>query len=51
MMVLIFSVLLLAVILAWIGYRKSAQYIFAAIFVVAIIWFNHHMTSQLTIEL
>ncbi len=51
MMALIFLLLLLSVILAWAGVRKPALACFVITFVLAVIWFLHHVTSSLAIQL
>jgi uncharacterized membrane protein len=51
MMALIFAVLLAAVLLAWKGARKPAIYTFAATLILSVVWFLHHVTSHLNIDL
>ncbi len=51
MLIAIFSILLIAVLTAWAGYRKPAIYLFSITFLTAIVWFHHHLTSTLTIQL
>lgn len=51
MLILIFLALLIAVIIAWAGFRQPAIYLFSFTFIAAIIWFHHHLTSALTIQL
>ncbi|VVC75635.1 hypothetical protein AQUSIP_09250 [Aquicella siphonis] len=51
MMVLLFLILLAAVITAWTGYRQAALNLFTVNMVLAVVWFLHHVSSQLTIQL
>lgn len=51
MMALIFLILLISVILAWVGLRKAAIYCFAISMILAILWFIHHVTSSLGLQL
>jgi hypothetical protein len=51
MMAVIFFILLLAVLLAWIGRRQISIYIFILSMGLSIIWFLHHITSHLALQL
>lgn len=51
MIALIFILLLVAVLLAWRGYRKASIYCFAITLILAIFDFLHHITDPLTIQL
>ena len=51
MMALLFFILLLATLLAWYGHRSYAQYTYIISLVLSVIWFLHHMTDQLAIQL
>lgn len=51
MIAIIFLGLLLAVIWAWIGARRPAIYSFAVTLLLAVIWFVHHLTTHLNIQL
>lgn len=47
MMAFIYILLLLAILLAWAGFRRATQYCFAVTFVLSIIWFARQMTSMI----
>ena len=51
MMILIFVLMLLAVILVWVGYRRSAECLYVIMLVIAATMFYLDITSQLTIQL
>lgn len=51
MMASLFIILLLTVALAWLGYRRGALTGFALSFVLGVMCFYHHVTSQLNIQL
>lgn len=51
MMVLLFFLLLAAVIAAWMGRRKTAMNLFIVNMTLAVVWFLHHVSSKLTIQL
>jgi len=51
MMALIFVLMLLAVVLAWIGYRRSVFFIFYIAIILASFYFYTDMTSPLIIQL
>jgi hypothetical protein len=51
MMLLNFSLLLLAVLTTWTGYRKYALALFSVTMILTLITFLHHMTSNLAIQL
>lgn len=51
MLALFFTLLLIATLYAWRGHRKASIYIFSINFVLSTLWFLHHMTSKLTIQL
>ena len=47
---LIFLVLGLAMCTAWAGHRKVGMILFTAASVLALLWFNHHMTDPLMLD-
>ncbi|EKD71554.1 MAG: hypothetical protein ACD_46C00161G0002 [uncultured bacterium] len=49
--VLIFAILLIAVIYAWLGNRKAGIYSFIVSFIFSIALFYHHMTDVIGISL
>lgn len=51
MMAVIFILLLIATVLAWIGFRQAAIVWFALSMLLSIIWFIHHITEHLAIQL
>lgn len=51
MMALIFLLLLVAIILAWYKHRRIAIGLFIIALVLAVIWFGHHVTSSLNLQL
>jgi hypothetical protein len=51
MMVIILAVILAGTILAWRGVRKPAIYSFLTALALSVIWFLHHVTSYLNIDL
>jgi len=51
MMILIFIMLLAATMSCWLGNRQIGLRLFAINLVVSILWFAHHMTSHLPLEL
>lgn len=51
MLIAIFLGLLIAVLVAGAGYRQPSIYLFSITFIAAIVWFHHHLTSALTIQL
>lgn len=51
MMALLFLTMLLAVILAWVGQRCAALYSFIGAFGLQIIWFCHHISTHLVLQL
>lgn len=51
MMIIIFLILLVATLIAWAGFRKPSIYLFSITFLAAIVWFHHHVTSKLSLQL
>lgn len=51
MMALIFLILLISILLAWMGARKAAIGCFVIMMLLAILWFLHHVTSSLSIQI
>ncbi len=51
MTLLIFVFLLLAVIFAWIGKQKPANYLYIITMILAVVWFLHHITTPLSLQL
>ncbi len=51
MMAFIFLLLLISLLLAWSRRAKPARWLLVASLVVSTIWFLHHVTSHLTIQL
>lgn len=51
MMVLLFFVFLITVLFAWTGFRSVARYGFGLTLLLAVIWFGHHITSGLGLQL
>jgi hypothetical protein len=51
MMALLFIILFIATLLAWYGHRSYAQYTYVISLVLSVIWFLHHVTSSLAIQL
>lgn len=51
MMILIFIILLAATICCWMGNRRVGLQLFVLNLVVSVLWFAHHMTSSIPLEL
>jgi hypothetical protein len=51
MIVIIFLICALCTLLAWRGYRKPAFGFFGISLMLGVIWFAHHITSHLAINL
>ena len=47
----IFLLLSIAICLAWYKHRKIAICLFLVSLVISVIWFGHHLTSSLNIQL
>jgi hypothetical protein len=47
MVTLIFVVLTAAMVLVWRGHRSGGMAVFALGAVLAVVWFNHHITDPL----
>ena len=47
---LIFLVLTLAMVLAWRGNRPGGMMAFALAAILAVLWFNHHVTDPLPLD-
>jgi hypothetical protein len=50
MVTLIFVVLTAAMVLAWRGYKLAGVAAFAIAGVLAVVWFNHHVTDPLQLS-
>lgn len=51
MMALLFALLLITLCLAWYGKRRWAMSLFALTLILSTIWFGHHLTTHLNIQL
>lgn len=51
MFILVFTLLLIAVVLAWRGKRRPAIMVYIFTIVLGILMFCHHMTDKLMIQL
>lgn len=47
---LIFLLLAMAMIVAWVGQRAVGCALFAVAMILAVVWFNHHMTDPLGLD-
>lgn len=51
MLLVLFTILLIAVLAAWIGRRRAACYLISLNLILAWMEFYHHVSSQLTLQL
>ena len=51
MMALLFLLLTIEIILAWIGYRRTSFWLFIITLILAVIFFGHHITDHLNLQL
>lgn len=51
MMALLFALLLITMLLAWLGKRKWAITLFVVALILTVFWFSHHITSHININL
>ena len=51
MMALLFLFLLVIVLVSWAGYRRTAIVLFFIVIILGALWFNHHVTEALNIDL
>jgi len=51
MMVAIFSLWFITTLFAWCGFRRVAITLFAIALIISSIWFHHHVTTALHIDL
>lgn len=51
MMASIFFLWFIVALFAWFGFRRVSMILFVITLVVASVWFNHHVTTPLKIDL